>query len=318
MRGGYVTSGRGGFFLDNLSVVKSVLNSKTGNYLIDRALLLISRLNRNGNRCTIQWFKGHSGKDAVDIPPILWPCVQMSEKCALQYQDLHNSGAVGCNASWDSFYCWPFTPAGETVVRECSIIFAPEGIDPDNFQGLNKCAKFKISRNTLSANLNFGFGYRALRTLYLQVVVPAIAYASAVWFPNLSQRSLNVLLSAQRPFLAEALGLVKALENATTLPNHPTLGFFLDNLSVVKSGLNSKTGAVGCNASWDSFYCWPFTPAGETVVRECSVIFAPEGIDPDNFQDAMSGGKGSLDLAAGGVSQGWWNRGKQRSSAREQ
>ncbi|UYV70168.1 hypothetical protein LAZ67_7002057 [Cordylochernes scorpioides] len=50
-----------GFFLDNLSVVKSVLNSKTGNYLIDKALLLISRLNRNGNRCTIQWIKGHSG-----------------------------------------------------------------------------------------------------------------------------------------------------------------------------------------------------------------------------------------------------------------
>ncbi|UYV78196.1 hypothetical protein LAZ67_16000431 [Cordylochernes scorpioides] len=42
---------------------------------------------------------------------------------------------------------------------------------------------------------------------------------------------------------AEALGLVKALENATTLPNHLTLGFFLDNLSVVKSVLNSKTDA---------------------------------------------------------------------------
>ncbi|UYV63231.1 hypothetical protein LAZ67_2003499 [Cordylochernes scorpioides] len=49
-----------GFFLDNLLVVKSVLNSKTGNYLINRALLLISRLNHNGNRCTIQWIKGHS------------------------------------------------------------------------------------------------------------------------------------------------------------------------------------------------------------------------------------------------------------------
>ncbi|UYV77540.1 hypothetical protein LAZ67_15001421 [Cordylochernes scorpioides] len=56
-----------GFFLDNLSVVKSVLNSKTGNYLIDRALLLISRLNRNGNRCTIQWIKGHSGNGGNDI-----------------------------------------------------------------------------------------------------------------------------------------------------------------------------------------------------------------------------------------------------------
>ncbi|UYV71164.1 hypothetical protein LAZ67_8001969 [Cordylochernes scorpioides] len=225
------------------------------------------------------------------------------------------------------------------------------------------CAKVRgmLPRLTAAANLNFGFGYRALRTLYLQVVVPAIAYASAVWFPNLSQRSLNVLLSAQRPFLvracrafrstsnaalislsrvlpldleilaktelylkkyglvdaeiplepppfphplpyppyysapsnipalffhvayytdgsktrdgvgagvyrfscldcapeireshvlsphcsvfqAEALGLVKALENATTLPNHLTLGFFLDNLSVVRSVLNSKTG----------------------------------------------------------------------------
>ncbi|UYV63823.1 hypothetical protein LAZ67_2005756, partial [Cordylochernes scorpioides] len=225
------------------------------------------------------------------------------------------------------------------------------------------CAKVRgmLPRLTAAANLNFGFGYRALRTLYLQVVVPAIAYASAVWFPNLSQRSLNVLLSAQRPFLvracrafrstsnaalislsrvlpldleilaktelylkkyglvdaeiplepppfphplpyppyysapsnipalffhvayytdgsktrdgvgagvyrfscldcapeireshvlsphcsvfqAEALGLVKALENATTLPNHLTLGFFLDNLSVVKSVMNSKTG----------------------------------------------------------------------------
>ncbi|UYV67881.1 hypothetical protein LAZ67_5002375 [Cordylochernes scorpioides] len=84
------------------------------------------------------------------------------------------------------------------------------------------CAKVRgmLPRLTAAANLNFGFGYRALRTLYLQVVVPAIAYASA----------------------AEALGLVKALENATTLPNHLTLGFFLDNLSVVKSVLNSKTG----------------------------------------------------------------------------
>ncbi|UYV84832.1 K02A2.6-like, partial [Cordylochernes scorpioides] len=225
------------------------------------------------------------------------------------------------------------------------------------------CAKVRgmLPRLTAAANLNFGFGYRALRTLYLQVVAPAIAYASAVWFPNLSQRSLNVLLSAQRPFLvracrafrstsnaalislsrvllldleisaktelylkkyglvdaetplepppfrhplpyppyysapsnipalffhvayytdgsktrdgvgagvyrfscldcapeireshvlsphcsvfqAEALGLVKALENATTLPNHLTLGFLLDNLSAVKSVLNSKTG----------------------------------------------------------------------------
>ncbi|UYV60632.1 hypothetical protein LAZ67_1001722 [Cordylochernes scorpioides] len=83
------------------------------------------------------------------------------------------------------------------------------------------CAKVRgmLPRLTAAVNLNFGFGYRALRTLYLQVVVPAIAYASA----------------------AEALGLVKALENATTLPNHLTLGFFLDNLSVVKSVLNSKT-----------------------------------------------------------------------------
>ncbi|UYV64479.1 hypothetical protein LAZ67_3000891 [Cordylochernes scorpioides] len=84
------------------------------------------------------------------------------------------------------------------------------------------CAKVRgmLPRLTAAAYLNSGFGYRALRTLYLQVVVPAIAYASA----------------------AEALGLVKALENATTLPNHLTLGFFLDNLSVVKSVLNSKTG----------------------------------------------------------------------------
>ncbi|UYV70096.1 hypothetical protein LAZ67_7001779, partial [Cordylochernes scorpioides] len=68
------------------------------------------------------------------------------------------------------------------------------------------CAKVRgmLPRLTAAANLNFGFGYRALRTLYLQVVVPAIAYASAVWFPNLSQRSLNVLLSAQRPFLVRA------------------------------------------------------------------------------------------------------------------
>ncbi|UYV77539.1 hypothetical protein LAZ67_15001420 [Cordylochernes scorpioides] len=65
------------------------------------------------------------------------------------------------------------------------------------------CAKVRgmLPRLTATANLNFGFGYRALRTLYLQVVVPAIAYASAVWFPNLSHRSLNVQLSAQRPFL---------------------------------------------------------------------------------------------------------------------
>ncbi|UYV81780.1 Transposase [Cordylochernes scorpioides] len=40
---------------------------------------------------------------------------------------------------------------------------------------------------------------------------------------------------------AEVLGLVKAFENATTLPDHLTLGFLLDNLSVVKSVLNFKT-----------------------------------------------------------------------------
>ncbi|UYV66955.1 hypothetical protein LAZ67_4003444 [Cordylochernes scorpioides] len=56
-----------GFLLDNISVVKSVLNSRTGKYLIRRALLLISRLNRNGNRCTIQWIKGHSGTVGNDI-----------------------------------------------------------------------------------------------------------------------------------------------------------------------------------------------------------------------------------------------------------
>ncbi|UYV74101.1 hypothetical protein LAZ67_11002118 [Cordylochernes scorpioides] len=44
------------------------------------------------------------------------------------------------------------------------------------------CAKISgmLPRLTAAANLNFGFGYRALRTLYLQVVVPAIAYASAI------------------------------------------------------------------------------------------------------------------------------------------
>ncbi|UYV67741.1 hypothetical protein LAZ67_5001834 [Cordylochernes scorpioides] len=54
-----------------LEVVKSVLNSRTGNYLINRALLLISRLNRNGNRCTIQWIKGHSGTVGNDIADTL-------------------------------------------------------------------------------------------------------------------------------------------------------------------------------------------------------------------------------------------------------
>ncbi|UYV66580.1 GTF2IRD2 [Cordylochernes scorpioides] len=49
-----------GFLLDNLSVVKLVLNSKTGNHLINRALLLISRLNSNENRYTLQWIKDHS------------------------------------------------------------------------------------------------------------------------------------------------------------------------------------------------------------------------------------------------------------------
>ncbi|UYV63192.1 hypothetical protein LAZ67_2003392, partial [Cordylochernes scorpioides] len=53
-------------------------------------------------------------------------------------------------------------------------------------------------------------------------------------------------------FQAEAHGLVKALENATTLPDPLTLGFFLDNLSVVKSVLNSKTGGNPLNPRWTS------------------------------------------------------------------
>ncbi|KAK8403813.1 hypothetical protein O3P69_000120 [Scylla paramamosain] len=30
---------------------------------------------------------------------------------------------------------------------------------------------------------------------------------------------------------------------------------------------------VYCNASWDSFYCWPATPAGDMVRRQCGTIF---------------------------------------------
>ncbi|UYV81498.1 hypothetical protein LAZ67_20001365 [Cordylochernes scorpioides] len=70
-----------GFFLDNLSVVKSVLNSKTGNYLINRALLLISRLNRNGNRCTIQWIKGQSGIVGLEVnEPIIQELVEEEDQ----------------------------------------------------------------------------------------------------------------------------------------------------------------------------------------------------------------------------------------------
>lgn len=28
-----------------------------------------------------------------------------------------------------------------------------------------------------------------------------------------------------------------------------------------------------CNASWDTFYCWPATPAGDMVRRQCGTIF---------------------------------------------
>ncbi|UYV81343.1 hypothetical protein LAZ67_20000857 [Cordylochernes scorpioides] len=57
--------------LDNLSVVNSVLNCRTGNFLINRALLLISQLNRNGNRCSIRWIKGHSGIVGNDVADAL-------------------------------------------------------------------------------------------------------------------------------------------------------------------------------------------------------------------------------------------------------
>ncbi|UYV74853.1 hypothetical protein LAZ67_12001333 [Cordylochernes scorpioides] len=200
------------------------------------------------------------------------------------------------------------------------------------------CSKVrgKLPRLSAAANFNFGFGFRALRMLYLQVVIPVLAYASPVWFPNLIERSRKLLLSTQRFFLvlacrafkttnnsylislsrvlpldleigvktqlylkkygyvdadfpvepppspqplpyppffflpsnipelppevtyytdgsktndgvgavfqAEAFGLIKALENASELPINTTIEVLLDNLSVVNSVLNCRTG----------------------------------------------------------------------------
>ncbi|UYV79899.1 hypothetical protein LAZ67_18001010 [Cordylochernes scorpioides] len=43
----------------------------TGNFLINRALLLISLLNRNRNRCSIRWIKGRSGIVGNDVADAL-------------------------------------------------------------------------------------------------------------------------------------------------------------------------------------------------------------------------------------------------------
>ncbi|UYV82602.1 hypothetical protein LAZ67_22000090 [Cordylochernes scorpioides] len=85
-----------------------------------------------------------------------------------------------------------------------------------------------LPRLTAAANSNFGFGFRALRMLYLQVVVPAISYASPVWFPNLKQRSLNTLLSAQRPFLIRTCRAFKTTDSYSLISLSRVLPLDLD------------------------------------------------------------------------------------------
>ncbi|XP_050691569.1 corticotropin-releasing factor receptor 1-like [Eriocheir sinensis] len=54
--------------------------------------------------------------DFLNLPP-------EGQHCLQEFWNSLPLDGVHCNASWDTFYCWPATPAGDTVRRQCGTIF---------------------------------------------------------------------------------------------------------------------------------------------------------------------------------------------------
>ncbi|XP_022236199.1 corticotropin-releasing factor receptor 1-like [Limulus polyphemus] len=64
------------------------------------------------------------------------------EICHLQYRDETLNTGVFCEAIWDSFYCWPATPAGEMALRSCSEIFTHNHV-PINVRTMEKAYAYR-------------------------------------------------------------------------------------------------------------------------------------------------------------------------------
>ncbi|XP_022250393.1 calcitonin gene-related peptide type 1 receptor-like isoform X3 [Limulus polyphemus] len=69
--------------------------------------------------------------------------LSMKDLCYLQYRDKELNKGVYCDAIWDSFYCWPTTPAGKVAVRSCSEIFIHNEV-PISVQTIDKAHAYRV------------------------------------------------------------------------------------------------------------------------------------------------------------------------------
>ncbi|XP_076361257.1 corticotropin-releasing factor receptor 1-like isoform X1 [Tachypleus tridentatus] len=67
----------------------------------------------------------------------------MKDLCYLQYRDKKLNEGVYCDAIWDSFYCWPTTPAGKVAVRSCSEIFIRNQV-PIRVETIDKAHAYRV------------------------------------------------------------------------------------------------------------------------------------------------------------------------------